>query len=85
MLNPIFWKKVQGQKYPGSWGIVEHQIPSTWLPSVTEFQYFVTEITLLLLKFSWNFGQITEICLNFSVVSAQKYWTLSIIMQKYWN
>ena len=27
MLNPIFWKKVQGQKHPGSWGIVEHQIP----------------------------------------------------------
>ena len=29
MLNPIFWKKVQGQKHPGRWGIVEHQIPST--------------------------------------------------------
>ena len=28
MLNPIFWKKVQGQKHPGRWGIVEHQIPS---------------------------------------------------------
>ena len=28
MLNPIFWKKVQGQKYPGRWGIVEHQVPS---------------------------------------------------------
>ena len=27
-LNPIFWKKVQGQKHPGRWGIVEHQIPS---------------------------------------------------------
>ena len=27
MLNPIFWKKVQGQKHPGRWGIVEHQIP----------------------------------------------------------
>ena len=26
MLNPIFWKKVQGQKHPGRWGI-EHQIP----------------------------------------------------------
>ena len=23
-----FWKKVQGQKHPGRWGIVEHQIPS---------------------------------------------------------
>ena len=40
---------------------------SVLLPSVTEFQYFVTEITLLLLKFSWNFGQNTEVCLNFSV------------------
>ena len=29
MLNPIFSKKVQGQKYPGRWGIVKHQIPST--------------------------------------------------------
>ena len=28
MLNPIFWKKVQGQKHPGRWGIVDHQIPS---------------------------------------------------------
>ena len=28
MLNPIFRKKVQGQKHPGRWGIVEHQIPS---------------------------------------------------------
>ena len=29
MLNPIFRKRVQGQKLPGRWGIVEHQIPST--------------------------------------------------------
>ena len=28
MLDPILWKKVQGQKHPGRWGIVEHQIPS---------------------------------------------------------
>ena len=28
MLNPIFWKKVQGHKHPGRWGIVENQIPS---------------------------------------------------------
>ena len=28
MLNPIFWKKVQGQKHPGRWGIVDHQIHS---------------------------------------------------------
>ena len=28
MLNPIFWKKVQGQKHPGRWGIVEQQIPN---------------------------------------------------------
>ena len=28
VLNPIFSKKVQGQKHPGGWGIVEHQIPS---------------------------------------------------------
>ena len=28
MLNPIFSKKVKGQKHPGRWGIVEHQIPS---------------------------------------------------------
>ena len=55
------------------------------LPSVTEFQYFVTEITMLLLKFSWNFGQYTEICLNFPVAYAQKYWNLCKIMQKYWN
>ena len=28
VLNPIFSKKVQGQKHPGRWGIIEHQIPS---------------------------------------------------------
>ena len=28
MLNTIFWKKVQGKKHPGRWGIVEHQKPS---------------------------------------------------------
>ena len=28
MLNPIFCKKVQGQKHPGRWEIVDHQIPS---------------------------------------------------------
>ena len=28
VLNPIFSTKVQGQKHPGRWGIVEHQIPS---------------------------------------------------------
>ena len=28
VLNPIFSKKVQGQKRSGKWGIVEHQIPS---------------------------------------------------------
>ena len=28
MLNPIFWKKVQGQKHPGRWGIIECQILS---------------------------------------------------------
>ena len=33
----------------------------TGLPSATVFQYFVTEITLWLLKLSWNFGQNTEI------------------------
>ena len=27
-MNPIFWKKVKGQKKTGRWGIVEHQIPS---------------------------------------------------------
>ena len=28
VLNPIFSKKVQVQKHPGRWGIVEHKIPS---------------------------------------------------------
>ena len=28
MLNPIFWKKVQGQKHPRRWEIAERQIPS---------------------------------------------------------
>ena len=28
VLKPIFSKKVQRQKHPGRWGIVEHQIPS---------------------------------------------------------
>ena len=29
MLNPIFWKEVQGQKHHGRWEIAERQIPST--------------------------------------------------------
>ena len=49
-----------------AWSSIE-EVPYSGLPSVTEFQYFVTEITLLLLKFSLNFGQNTEICLNFAV------------------
>ena len=28
MLNPIFWKKVQGQKHPGRWEMAERQIPN---------------------------------------------------------
>ena len=28
MLNPIFWKKVQGQKHLGMWSIAERKIPS---------------------------------------------------------
>ena len=28
VLNPIFSKKVQGQKHLGRWGILKHQIPS---------------------------------------------------------
>ena len=35
VLNPIFSKKVQGQKHPGRWGIVEHQIPSIKVLSKT--------------------------------------------------
>ena len=27
MLNPMFWKRVQGQKYPGKWEIAERKIP----------------------------------------------------------
>ena len=42
--------------------------------------------SILLLKFSWNFGQNTEICLNFlTVVSTQKFWNLCEIWHKYWN
>ena len=35
MLNPIFWKKVQGQKHPRRWGIVEYQIPGIIVLSKT--------------------------------------------------
>ena len=57
-----------------------------WISVFSYWNYtFVTESTLLLLKFSWNFDQNTEICLNFSVASTQKYWNLCKIMQKCWN
>ena len=36
MLNPIFWKKVQGQKHPGRWEIAERQIPSIKMLSRTD-------------------------------------------------
>ena len=28
MLNPIFWKKVQGQKHPGRWETADRKIPN---------------------------------------------------------
>ena len=34
MLNPIFWKKVQGQKHPGRWEIVDQQ-QQKQIPKVT--------------------------------------------------
>ena len=37
--------------------------PQSGLPSVTEFQYFVTEITILLLKFSWILAKILKFVL----------------------
>ena len=46
------------------------------LPSITEFQYIVKEITLLLLKVLSNLGQNTEICHNFAINFTQKYWNL---------
>ena len=42
MLNPIF-SKFQGQKHPGRWGIVEHQIPSCCLKQIPK----VTSILVL--------------------------------------
>ena len=57
----------------------------TRLPSFAEFQYFVGEIALLLLKLSSNFDQNTENCHNFAIVFAQRYWNLCKNEQKYWN
>ena len=67
----LYWRFLYTYKRPTDSITFEWMkvIDITGLP--TEFQYFVTEITLLLLKFSWNFGQNTEICLNFSVVFAK--------------
>ena len=49
MLNTIFSKKVQGQKHPRRWGIVEHQIPSIKIytkchkPPSIRFFYFLSK------------------------------------------
>ena len=72
-----------------SWGRIELSMP---------FQCGGMQGCQVLLNFSicyWNctflteiflkFCQNTEICLNFPVVSAQKYWNLCEITQKYWN
>ena len=45
MLNPIFSKKVQGQKHPGRWGIVEHQIPSIKMLFKTNTKYGICYIS----------------------------------------
>ena len=92
-LNPLTHKNLGRNEHCGCWSVIMlmpwmpsmYCWPYTGLPSVTEFQYFVTEITLLLLKFSLNFGPNTEIYCNFSVVCTQKYWNLCRIMQRYWN
>ena len=44
LLNPIFWKKAQGQKHPGRWEIAERQIPSVKMlfktkPNVIELMF----------------------------------------------
>ena len=36
MLNPIFWKKVQGQKHPGRWKITERKMPSVKISFKTD-------------------------------------------------
>ena len=47
MLNPIFWKKVQGQKHPGRWKITERKMPSVKI-SLKQIP-MVTRILVLIL------------------------------------
>ena len=44
-LNPIFWRKVQGQKHPGIWEIAERQISSVKMLFNTNIK--VTSILVL--------------------------------------
>ena len=47
MLNPIFWKKAQGQKHPGRWEIAERQIPSVKMLFKTNTKLKATSILVL--------------------------------------
>ena len=57
MLNPIFWKKVQGQKHPGRWGIVEHQLPSikVWMC------YILVHIAMIVYTYIITYGSEPEL------------------------
>ena len=58
MLNPIFWKKVQGQKHPGRWGIVEHQIPTHFqMLSFLFIDYVIVAIvSIQIVNLMYNFA-----------------------------
>ena len=47
-MNPIFSKKVQGQKHPGRWGIVEHQITDIWIMVLREKERESSELDMTL-------------------------------------
>ena len=72
------------------WAVPRHQsaVMETHMPGCQVLLSFSLFKHYLLLKLHfcyWNFGQTTEIRLNFLVVSARKYWNVCRIMQNYLN
>ena len=81
MLNTIFSKKVQRQKHPGRWGIVEHQIPSIKVLFKTNTKGHKHPSNILLSKSKTQLVNQRKQKVAFSPGTAhsseiQSYWTL---------
>ena len=60
MLNPMFWKKVQGQKHPGSWEIAERKVPDVKMLFKTNTNGHKHPIISLIIRVQDTIGETIE-------------------------